>query len=429
MDKLKRCYSVLILLLLYSAACPEHKALADNYPIQGTSKDSIWHPGSVNTSPQERTQESGGPTLTIGQRLERGIPSPTKIDPKEIQKRKTPKEPEVQPSDKFTTLQDACDKYAKDAVLQNQENLRIPCGFLGPKWSSDYKAHFNWCMSGNLSNTKSENTGRQQALAQCKKSRCDFYAKQAVLANDYNLKCGCGQKGPQWSSDYSYHYNWCMQGDVVVAQKEDSARWALMGHCPHCCDYAHTAVWQNAENIKRGCGFTGPQWSSNYSYHYSWCMQGENWGQISTIELNKRGDALALKCGVSPQPAPTPQPPPPQTKTTIINGFKQPAGPTGGKIWYMAKIQIPNGVLISVKNANLGLGKQWIVQIIPAGSSSEDCGKAGKTIDINPGASTTKLQNTLLTNLMLGFCLTTNDTFTYSFGPPANWSLEITYKQ
>jgi hypothetical protein len=66
---------------------------------------------------------------------------------------------------------ESCEKYAEGAVLQNQENLKIGCGFLGPGWSSDHEAHFNWCKSGNLNNTKGENTARQQALAQCKKDR------------------------------------------------------------------------------------------------------------------------------------------------------------------------------------------------------------------------------------------------------------------
>ena len=428
MDKLIRLYSVLILLLIYSTLCPEHKVSADNYLIQAISKDSMWHPFCANTAPQERTQEPGDPALMIGQRLERAIPSPTKIDPKEFQKREIPKQPEAQSSEKVTTLQDACDKYAKDAVLQNQENLKIGCGFLGPKWSADYNAHFNWCMSGNLNNTKIESTGRQQALAQCKKGKCDFYAKQAVYANDRNVQCGCGAKGPQWSSDYSYHYNWCVQGNNVESVvAEGSARTDLIRRCWTCCDYANNAVQQNAENIKRSCGFVGPQWSSNYSYHYNWCMSGDNW-KISTGEDKKRGEALSLKCGASPQPTPTPQPPPPQTKKTIVYGFKQPAPPTGGKIYYMAKIQIPNGILMSVKNPNLGPGKMWVVLIIPAGVSSEDCGKPGKTIDIYPGDSTTKLQNVPLTNLTLGFCLSTNNSYTASFGLPNNWGIELTYK-
>ncbi len=123
----------------------------------------------------------------IGQRLERALPSPAKIEPTEYQKRGTTKEPEALTPDKITTLQDACDKYAKDAVLQNQENLKIGCGLSSSRWSSDYKAHFNWCMSGNLNNTKGENTARQQALAQCRKDKCDTYAKDAVAAASWGM--------------------------------------------------------------------------------------------------------------------------------------------------------------------------------------------------------------------------------------------------
>ena len=429
MEKLIRLYSVLILLLLYSVAYPEHKALADNYPIQGTSQDSIWHPGSVNTSPQERTQESGGPALMIGQRLERALPSPAKIDPTEYQKRGTTKEPEALTPDKITTLQDACDKYAKDAVLQNQENLKIGCGLSSSRWSSDYKAHFNWCMSGNLNNTKGENTARQQALAQCRKDKCDTYAKDAVAAyqlsySKYCANVSTGFSGPAWNPNYSYHFNWCMIGNnVTLGTKETEARTASLQKCTTCYQYGDNAALQNKQNLAKGCGFSGPSWNSDPYYHFKWCMVGDNM-KFASDETKKRDDSLKYNCPSKSLPTP---PPPPQTKTTIINGFKQ--TPYQGKFWYMAPIQISNGVLISVKNPIGGLGKQWIVLIIPAGVSSEDCGKPGKTIDIYPGASTTKLQNTPLTNLILGFCLTTTDTFTYNLGLPAIWSLEITYRQ
>lgn len=145
--------------------------------------------------------------------------------------------------------------------------------------------------------------------------------------------------------------------------------------------------------------------------------------EILYKEENARQEALFYKCTST-----TPSPPPPSqatTKTTTINGFKQVL--YTGKIYYVANINIANGKMISVKNPNLGLGKQWTVRILKPGVSSEDCGKTGKTIDIPPGSSNTDLKDASLYNLTLGFCLDTSDAFTYKQGLPPSWGLEITY--
>ena len=39
-----------------------------------------------------------------------------------------------------------------------------------------------------------------------------------------------------------------------------------------CNAYAQNAVWQEGENIAKGCGLFGVQWSFNYAGHYAWCL-------------------------------------------------------------------------------------------------------------------------------------------------------------
>jgi hypothetical protein len=39
-----------------------------------------------------------------------------------------------------------CDTYAKTAVGQYQKNFQKGCGFCGTSWTSDYSVHFDWCM-------------------------------------------------------------------------------------------------------------------------------------------------------------------------------------------------------------------------------------------------------------------------------------------
>jgi hypothetical protein len=50
------------------------------------------------------------------------------------------------------------------------------------------------------------------ATAQDVSRLCDAYARQAVQQNRQNAEFACGLSGPQWNSDYRYHYDWCLQG-------------------------------------------------------------------------------------------------------------------------------------------------------------------------------------------------------------------------
>jgi hypothetical protein len=63
----------------------------------------------------------------------------------------------------------SCARYARTAVAQNEENLRRNCGFSGPAWQSDYRTHFDWCMSGDnwRSLAPREERARTSRLGQC----------------------------------------------------------------------------------------------------------------------------------------------------------------------------------------------------------------------------------------------------------------------
>jgi hypothetical protein len=317
-----------------------------------------------------------------------------------------------------------CQAYAQGAVYDYNDSKKLGCIYTGPQWNPDYNYHYSWCMTGNnISFREAEENARHVKHKEC---ICKNYSNTAISQNQENKKKGCGFTGPAWSSDYNAHFNYCMKAKSnTVWEKEEDARLFNLSKCDKCVRYAEEAVSQNEKNKQKGCNFSGPKWSSNYKSHFIWCMTGKN-SEIAWKEENARQEALLYKCS-STTPSP---PPPPQTttRTTIIYGFKQPPPPTG-KIYYLATIQIANGKLISVKNPNLNLGKQWTVMILKPGVSSEDCGKAGKTINISPGSSNTDLKDASLYNLTLGFCLVTSDAFTYQQGLPPNWGLEITYTE
>ena len=60
-----------------------------------------------------------------------------------------------------------CDTYGKLALRQMQDNEQKKCGFKGPEWSIDLKAHMDWCATVSPEQWKVELQKREQALQQC----------------------------------------------------------------------------------------------------------------------------------------------------------------------------------------------------------------------------------------------------------------------
>ncbi|WP_437506363.1 hypothetical protein [Sorangium sp. So ce1099] len=69
-------------------------------------------------------------------------------------------------------------------------------------------------------------------------------------------------------------------------------RAARAGDSASCARYADSAVQQQLENIRRGCGFSGPRWSTDRNGHYNWCLGvsdteafNENAGRAESLRL------------------------------------------------------------------------------------------------------------------------------------------------
>jgi hypothetical protein len=62
-----------------------------------------------------------------------------------------------------------CDWYARLALRQQQQNELKKCGFSGPEWSSELRAHANWCATVGPHEWKNEARKREQMLARCGK--------------------------------------------------------------------------------------------------------------------------------------------------------------------------------------------------------------------------------------------------------------------
>ena len=74
------------------------------------------------------------------------------------------------------------------------------------------------------------------------------------------------------------------------------------------CDrYGRTAVSQNDENVRRGCGYGGARWQSNYENHRGWCLNTDAW--TADWETSERQNELG-RCRGGGEPPPPPPPPP-----------------------------------------------------------------------------------------------------------------------
>ena len=61
-----------------------------------------------------------------------------------------------------------CGTYGKLALQQQKENEGNKCGFAGPEWSADLKAHVAWCGGVGPDKWKQQLQMRAQKLAACK---------------------------------------------------------------------------------------------------------------------------------------------------------------------------------------------------------------------------------------------------------------------
>lgn len=132
-----------------------------------------------------------------------------------------------------------CERYARMAVAQNEENLRRRCGYTGARWQSDFRGHYEWCMAGsNHRLAERENAARDRELRRCGEPMgdnvafCRSYAERAVAQNQENLKRRCGYTGVSWQSDFGAHYRWCLEGNHAgIAQRETDMRDRQLAQC------------------------------------------------------------------------------------------------------------------------------------------------------------------------------------------------------
>ena len=64
------------------------------------------------------------------------------------------------------------------------------------------------------------------------RARCQNYANLAVRYESFNQSRGCGYAGPRWVANFSYHFDWCASVSEAEANTENTERRRLLSKCP-----------------------------------------------------------------------------------------------------------------------------------------------------------------------------------------------------
>jgi len=129
-----------------------------------------------------------------------------------------------------------CERYADTAVQQHQRNVALKCGWGEPEWSDDRQRHYDWCAAVPAEQSEAGTQKREQMLAACRQTKdrptqCDTYAQSAIRDQQENLDRGCGLQGPEWSPDYNWHYNWCLTVSLTESNAGSALRRAALDAC------------------------------------------------------------------------------------------------------------------------------------------------------------------------------------------------------
>ena len=171
-----------------------------------------------------------------------------------------------------------CDQFSRMSLSHSAENSLRGCAFTGGRWGSDYDAHYQWCMKTPRAAAMEVNDNRQLAL---------------------QSDCQLAQQPQPWQPPQP----------VLPPQTEQPPQPADENQA-RCNRYAGAAVAQNAANLSRGCGFTGPRWLSDHNAHNTWCLKTPK--LFADFENAERDKALNQNCrGAQPYPPPQRVPAPP----------------------------------------------------------------------------------------------------------------------
>lgn len=184
-----------------------------------------------------------------------------------------------------------CEDYAKELLRLNKLNAKYQCNLAGDLWQGpDTRPYSRRCRQNRLraASLSQELQSANNSIEQCRQrtNNCRKYAGLAVTMQRYNLKQGCGYKGPGWTLDAEGFFRDCKAKRLTEKQLKDdfNAKNAMIRRCSTtkqkyrqeqhqiCEAYARLATSQNDKNLQLQCGEKGEKWTSDQQAYYNWCM-------------------------------------------------------------------------------------------------------------------------------------------------------------
>ena len=129
-----------------------------------------------------------------------------------------------------------CNAYVRSALQDVRYNVRLRCGFRGPRWSGRRTGHMNWCIDARGSSLADEALVRRRMLGEC---YCRRYADAAVSQQAKNRRMRCRYSGTRWHANHGGHYSWCLGH----ARSFDPKRVPLFGR------FGTTAIYERTDSI------------------------------------------------------------------------------------------------------------------------------------------------------------------------------------
>ena len=203
---------------------------------------------------------------------------------------------------------DFCANYARKAVVSANQNLSQGCNLTGPRWTTEFQAHYSWCMRGQRDASEAETGSRGAELARCTQSastdadpKCDHYARISLVQVEtaHKAHCAVPPGDRRWSPDGDVHKQACLQAPSRVLPAEIANRETVLTAClanagqteQACTGYADKALQQVRDASANACGLTGRSWSSSRAQHLQWCADANPADRLA--EIDSRTQQLA----------------------------------------------------------------------------------------------------------------------------------------
>ena len=129
----------------------------------------------------------------------------------------------------YCAKQQSCKDYAASAVDGARLNAAKQCGGAGPRWTSDYNEHLQFCLRAPDAQVKAEDQARRDFFPLC--NRCQGYAGLAITHAKANITHNCGGTGPRWVNDRNQHMAFCESAPQAAADAERDARNEFLSQC------------------------------------------------------------------------------------------------------------------------------------------------------------------------------------------------------